>query len=192
MRVIAVSPESKYANEADVIVRLLQAGLMRYHVRKPSWTLADCAELLDAVPAEWHARISLHQHHVLAESYAVGMHYKDGMAVDHALLGGRICSRSLHRIDELETLLKQVDYAFLSPVFQSITKHAYGPSWTEADLATSLSGACAAKLYALGGITVANAARAIAYGFEGVVVHGSLWQAADPLEAFARFRKEAA
>ncbi|MGZ0657292.1 thiamine phosphate synthase [Coraliomargarita sp. W4R72] len=192
-----MSPVSEYANEADVIVRLLQAGLARYHVRKPMWSVADCAALLDAVPREWHARMSIHQHHVLARSYAVGIHFKDGVVADDSLaemLGAecRVCSRSLHNLEGLEGSLHGVDYAFLSPVFQSISKHGYGPAWTEAGLRVALSGHLPAKLYALGGITAVTAARVSELGFEGVVLHGSLWQAVDPLAAFYAFRKEVA
>lgn len=195
MQVIAVSPESEYANEADMIVRLLQSGLDRYHVRKPTWSVADCETLLDAVPAEWHARLSMHQHHVLALSYAVGIHYKDGVVAGDSLaevLGAecRVCSRSLHNLEDLEGALRGVDYAFLSPVFQSISKRGYVPRWSEVELRAALSGTLPAKLYALGGITADTLGQSRDYGFEGVVLHGSLWQAADPLAAFASFRKE--
>jgi thiamine-phosphate pyrophosphorylase len=189
MELLAVSPASKYGGEADVMVRLFQAGLARYHMRKPWWSEADCVALLEAVAAKWHARISIHQHHQLAQTYDLGLHFKEGVAVHQSTLNS---SRSLHGFEQLEASLSPVDYAFLSPVFQSISKCDYAPSWTEAQLRTALSGTLPAKLYALGGIAVGKVQHALDLGFDGVVLHGALWQSPDPLATFANIVKEAA
>ena len=43
------------------------------------------------------------------------------------------------------------------------------------------------RLYALGGVQPGKLALAQSLGFEGVVLHGALWQAADPLQFFNLF-----
>ena len=201
MQLLAVSPESEYPNEASLIAHLLDAGLARYHLRKPDWKAVQCAKLLEHVPAGLRQRISIHQHHELAETFGVGVHFKDGM------LGGRLqavvprwpatagtpaFSRSLHHLQSIESDTANLQYAFLSPVFASISKSGYAPTWTEAELCDVLSKPRRVQLYALGGIRTANSRRAMDYGFDGVVLHGSLWQSADPFKAFQHFRKEAA
>jgi thiamine-phosphate pyrophosphorylase len=202
MQVLAVSPESEYANEAKLIVCLLGAGLDRYHLRKPAWGAARCAGLIAEIPCELHRRISIHQHYELAEAFEVGLHFKEEVAarasachveskpeVDGA---SRFSSLSLHQLDDLNVHLKGYDYAFLSPVFPSISKPGYQAQWTEANLRAALALPRVAQIYALGGITVANVDRALEFGFDGVVLHGSLWQSTDPLATFAAFRKEPA
>jgi len=186
MDILAVSPVSEYAGEALLLPRLFEGGLARYHLRKPSWSLARCAEWLRAIPASLLSQISIHQHHELADTFGVGLHLKDGPAAalpvaERRLAEAPLRSRSLHGLHRLETSLDGFGYALLSPVFPSISKSGYGPQWSEAELRQALAAPRRAKLYALGGITAANAARAVDFGFDGVVLHGALWQAVDPL-----------
>ena len=187
MQVIAVSPESEYRNEANLIVRLLDAGLSRYHLRKPEWTVTQCAGLLDQLPKDFHSQLSIHQCYELTESYAVSIHLKD----DH-LVHSRARSRSLHDLPSIREVAGELEYAILSPVFPSISKKGYAPTWSDAELGKALEEPRGLKLFALGGITATNAGIAIGLGFDGVVLYGSLWQAVDPVEAFRVFRKEAA
>ena len=158
-------------------------------------------ELLVEIPSELHCRLSIHQHHELAETFEVGLHFKEAVAarasachveskpeVDGA---SRFSSLSLHQLDDINVHLAGYDYAFLSPVFPSISKPGYQAQWTDANLRAALALPRVAQVYALGGITVGNVDRALEFGFDGVVLHGSLWQSADPLAVFEAFRKEA-
>jgi thiamine-phosphate pyrophosphorylase len=180
----------------------LSAGLDRYHLRKPEWDAAHCAELIAAIPCELHRRISIHQHHELAQTFKVGIHFKEEVAVrasachDQTSNGAQgytplPYSRSIHQLDDLDMHLEGYDYAFLSPVFPSISKPGYQAQWTDAQLRDALALPRVAQIYALGGITVGNTDRALELGFDGVVLHGSLWQSTDLLTAFEAFRKEA-
>lgn len=187
MQLIVVSPESEYADEASVIVRLLDAGLTRYHLRKPDWTAAQCADLLAKVPQQLHTQLSIHQCYELADSHAVSIHLKDNGST-HSLAK----SRSLHDLQSIADKVKDLDYAFLSPIFPSITKTGYVSPWIELELRDALRGPRELQFYALGGITTGTAERALDLGFDGVVLHGTVWQSADPVQAFQSFRKEAA
>jgi thiamine-phosphate pyrophosphorylase len=186
MQLLAVSPESEYRNEADWVVRLLDAGLHRYHVRKPQWGAAECAALIEQIPADRHASLSIHQAYCLAEEYGVAIHLK--AASWHPLAR----SRSLHALQHLAQQLAGFEYAFLSPVFASISKQDYVPQWHANQLRDAVTAPRVARLYALGGITAANVKQVSEFGFDGMVLHGSLWQAADPLRAFQALQKEAA
>jgi thiamine-phosphate pyrophosphorylase len=185
MDLLAISPpDDDYPQEAHLIVQLLDAGLLRYHIRKPVGCRMASERLIQAVPEAYHSRLSLHQHFELSDRYEVCLHH-----TSHTVLGERAArSCSLHSLDALDTQLKGYEYAFLSPIFPSISKAGYGPSWTESALRVALKPDYPTRLYALGGVQPGKLALAQSLGFEGVVLHGALWQAADPLQVFQSFR----
>lgn len=192
MKIIAVSPESDYADEAACIVRLLETGLERYHIRKPGWSVAKTAALLSTVPEEWLPRISIHQHHELAESFPLGLHYKDTKDAKLKASAMQVpLSRSLHSIDGLKDASAGIDYVFLSPVFPSISKVNYAPDWSFDELRTALLNERTAEIYALGGIDLETVEEALGLGFDGVVLHGTLWRSADPVEVLAQLGRVA-
>ena len=184
MDLLAISPpDDDYPQEARLLVRLLEAGLQRYHIRKPAGCRMASERLIQAVPEAYHSRLSLHQHYDLEERYGICLHH-----TSHATLGDRVArSCSLHSLDALDTQLKGYEYAFLSPIFPSISKAGYGPVWSESALRTALKPDYQTRLYALGGVQPGKLALAQSLGFEGVVLHGVLWQAADPLQVFQSF-----
>lgn len=188
MQLIALSPECKYGSEADLIVRLFDSGLDRYHLRKPEWDGRQCAGLIHEIPEKFHSRISIHQSYELADEYAVRIHLKEETVLrDHP----SVRSRSLHRPEDLAGgSVAGLDYAFLSPIFRSISKPDYGPSWSESELRRALAQPRTLSLYALGGVTPAHLDVATEWGFDGVVLFGCLWKASDPLQVFQCFRKE--
>lgn len=200
MKILAISPPDHFAKEAEWIERLLDAGLTRYHVRKPGWAAEELERFLASIPESCRGRILLHQHHHLVAEWALGgWHIKDdsreGLApVDPAQLraDGRILSRSLHRIDDLDADTRSWDAVLLSPVFPSISKPGHQPHWDEATLVRRMAArdsGVKAELFALGGVDSENAAGCCEMGFDGVVLHGTLWQAADPVQAFHEVRE---
>lgn len=197
MEVIIISPEYEYVGEVELIVRLFQSGLSRYHLRKPDWSSAQCELCLERLPRSLHARVSIHQHYQLATQYDVGIHFKDCGHMKPSAEGEMVStscmrSRSFHRIEDVELGVNGYDYGFLSPIFPSLSKPDYEPSWTDSDLRVALKSEYACRLYGLGGIGLANAALAGSYGFRGIALYGAVWQSANPLEAFRAIRKEAA
>lgn len=200
MRILAVSPESEYADEPELIMRLLDAGLDRYHVRKPSWDLAAYGSLIEAVAVAYRSRLSIHQFPELSQRYSIGFHLKDAEAGSTApageshgeviAFGPRLRSRSLHRLSGLAASVSGFYYSFLSPVYPSLSKPGYRATWSQAELRAALALPRSGRLYALGGITPANAPKALELGFDGVVLHGALWQSSDPVQVVRHCRKE--
>lgn len=195
MKIIAISSPDHCPQEAAWIERLLDAGLARYHVRKPGWSADELELFLGSIPESCRGRILLHQHHALVSEWALGgWHFKDDpqgdfISVDPSLLrsDGPILSRSLHRIDDLETDIRSWDAVLLSPIFPSISKPGHQPRWEGAKLVrkiAALGSGVRAELFALGGVHADNAAQCRAMGFDGVVLHGVLWQSEDPIKAF--------
>jgi thiamine-phosphate pyrophosphorylase len=196
MKLILITPEAFEPREPAVLAALFAAGLERCHVRKPSATRDELATWLRAVPAEFHPRLVLHQHHGLVAEFALGgRHWRDDV---HAPLvppvGGGLTSRSCHDLDSLRAALGRYDAVFLGPVFPSFSKPGHGP---RADLsaekispllATRTAAEHRTAVIALGGIAPATIPRCRELGFDGVAVLGSLWQSADPVRAFAQLQ----
>lgn len=85
-------------------------------------------------------------------------------------------SRSCHSIEELDHI-EDIDYCFLSPIFDSISKKGYLSAFSKEELAdASRKGIINSKVYALGGITPEHIPLLQEFGFGGVAVLGYLWE----------------
>jgi thiamine-phosphate diphosphorylase len=116
---------------------------------------------------------------------ADGVHLRaaDPMPSDRPLLVGRSC----HDATELSGAAADgCDYVTLSPVAASVSKPGYGPA-----LGAERFGAMATRtslpVYALGGVTPANAATWIDAGAYGVAVMGPVMRATDPAATTAAY-----
>ena len=112
-----------------------------------------------------------------ADLGAAGVH----LAADDPLpRASRLLGRSCHDLGEIEQAQREgVDYATLSPVFETPSKPGYGPGLRLAGL-SSASGAVSLPIYALGGVTPANSAECINAGATGVAAMGAVMAAGDP------------
>ena len=185
MDLLAVSPENEYQGEVDLVIALLEGGLDRYHLRKPDWNRKKTADFIQSLSKGHQSRISIHQGYELANEYEVSLHRKSNRTF---LPNAR--SASLHHWGKNWEEAEGLDYLFLSPLFPSISKKGYSPCRSTEDLAKALAIKIPAKRYALGGITAENVARAIALGFDGVVLHGSLWESENPLKLIQKIREK--
>ncbi len=180
MELIAITPPYFYAGEAEAISRrLASGGYARVHVRKPGCSEADMRRLLEAIPINIRARISLHDRHELAAEYGLGgvhLNSRSPMPPDgwHGIV-----SRSIHSIDEIDGVTE--DYALLSPVYPSISKPGYRGTL---DLA-AVSVHPGRRIYALGGVTRDKLPELQRYGFAGAAMLGAAWRREIDPEAFA-------
>lgn len=202
MKLVVISPEHDDPREHAVLAVLFAAGLERYHVRKPRASADDVLAWVRMVPAPWWPRLVLHQHHGLVDALGLGgRHWRDdgGAAAVGRPSESRagapvvppITSRSCHDLATLRAGLGVYDSVFFGPVFPSLSKPGYGPAGVpaEADVGVLLRSRSAAERHtcvlAIGGITAETAPRARALGFDGVAALGAVWQASDPVAAFA-------
>ena len=73
---IAISPLDTIATESEMINRLFDAGLFRYHIKKKNATEQSIAEILEGVAPKYLNQITLHSHFHLVLAYGVGgIHY---------------------------------------------------------------------------------------------------------------------
>lgn len=81
-----------------------------------------------------------------------------------------------------------LDYAFLSPIYNSISKQGYSAAqFSDEDLRAAIK-SCGCPVIALGGITVDKLPELHELGFAGVAVIGSVWLAADPMRSFEELK----
>lgn len=197
MKIVVISPEGDDPGEPAAVSGLFAAGLERYHVRKPRWEAPRIAAWLESFPPEQRRRMILHQHHELAAPLGLGgCHWRDD-GITPRLSAGRtsFSSCAVHCLEGLSEVLGRFGAALLSPVFPSLSKPGYGPGQGLAPerirerLATRTEAERRTLVYALGGVTEANAPACGRMGFDGVAVMGTVWGSEDPVRAFLRIQQ---
>ncbi|KAK9836171.1 hypothetical protein WJX81_006709 [Elliptochloris bilobata] len=101
---------------------------------------------------------------------------------------GLTSSTALHTLHDLQQDCGELDYVFLSPIYNSISKKGYSAAFRIEDLPPALARA-RYPVIALGGVTAARVRELRDLGFAGAAVIGSVWEAADPLAAFQELQK---
>ncbi len=173
-RIVITRPEF-LSGEGARIAAMLEGGALRVHLRKPGCSEEQMRGLIEEIPAEYRLRLSLHDHTHLALEYGLGgVHLNSRFpALPHGFTG--LVSRSCHSPEELRANAG-LDYLFLSPVFNSISKAGYDAAFTAEQLA---GGLIDARVYALGGVCPANFRTVAALGFGGGAMLGAAWNPVD-------------
>ncbi len=177
MRLVAITPEAAFEGEAEAIEKVIDAGFHTVHLRMPLATADEARAVMRQIPPSYHKRIMLASHYQLDSEFAFGgVHIKQGMVIKPEWEAMRK-SRSYHCGDDLGGI-GDYDYAFISPVFDSISKHGYMRAFTPQDLCriTATSPVAKERLVALGGITSENLPQVAAMGFTGAALLGYLWK----------------
>lgn len=185
---LVISNPTPVANEASLINRLFDEGLPVLHLRKPESSLKEVALLLQEIDPEHYPKIALHQHHSIAENFGISrLHYTEAArkAVSGETLSQQraeyVVSTSVHSLADYQGLSEHFGYAFLSPVFNSISKpghEAQNFSLKKSDKKIHTN------LIALGGIDERNCCQAYEMGYDGIAVLGAVWNTEDTLNAF--------
>jgi len=75
-KVIVISPSQFVEQEFEIINKLFEAGLARYHIHKSNATEQSIAEILEGILPKFLSHVSLHSHFHLVLAYGVGgIHY---------------------------------------------------------------------------------------------------------------------
>jgi thiamine-phosphate pyrophosphorylase len=81
----------------------------------------------------------------------------------------------------MDQLPDWIDYIWLSPIFQSISKPGYQKKWDIPQLKESIKSS-PVPVFALGGLREENIAIAAEMGFHGIALKGTLWESTDPVQ----------
>ncbi|OPC54913.1 thiamine phosphate synthase [Elizabethkingia bruuniana] len=185
--IIILSPEQEAEQEAYWINELLANGLDYFHIRKYWLTDETMRDYISQVDEDYRHQLVLHSHYNLAEKFGiVRLHFREESRLnnEHVNFQGKyILSTSTHSIEEFNELGTEWTYAFLSPVFPSISKQGYGAEHNilnELKRRTNKN----VQLIGLGGIDENNIDIVLKSGADDVAMLGNIWQSPNPLQVF--------
>lgn len=188
---IVISDPDPITNETAIINRLFEAGLKLFHIRKPCTSRVDMEKYIDEIHSSYHPKLVLHQHFEITAKFEIHrLHFTEKKraafnAIVLSLSEGRdwIFSTSTHSIEDFNTLSSLFQYAFLSPVFESISKAGYNPVF-DLDKTMKRRENFSTRLIALGGIDNSNCRQVLHLGFDGVALLGAIWKTTQPVAIF--------
>lgn len=190
---IVITNPSFFENEIDILHSLLEEGLSLLHVRKPNFSKIEMAKFLHQIKLEFRDQLVLHYHHELAEDLGINrLHFSEKERRNENQSSASLSkpcrySTSTHSIIDFNSL-ENFEYAFLSPVFKSISKENY---YTEINLFEALKSKTNTKtrVIALGGIDSENILEVLEKGFDDFALLGSIWKNENPLKQFKLCQK---
>ncbi|MEE1898578.1 thiamine phosphate synthase [Flavobacterium rakeshii] len=193
---IIVTPPHSIANEVETINNLFEEGLPLLHLRKPEIYTSKLRRLIESIDSEFHSKLVLHHNYEIASDYNINrLHFTernresfDSILKELKTDAEYIISTSVHTMTDFNQLPSRFDYAFFSPVYNSISKPGHNP---KNDLREILKQRAAfnTKLIALGGITASNCGSLLIMGFDDFALLGGFWQAENPMEEFRKCLK---
>ena len=168
MKIIVITADRPLQNEAEAITRILDSGVAhRVHIRKPTYSEPDTRALLDSASLADSGRIVSPRPPRLAAEYGTGIHLNSRNPVAPADFHNTV-SRSCHSRESRG----DVDYVFLSPIFDSISKAGYKSAFTSDTLRGNIDSRC----IALGGVEPCRLRPVAEIGFGGAAFLGYIWQ----------------
>lgn len=182
MKLIGITQEHVFKREEEYITLLLEEGMDALHIRKPNVLSDSIRSLLERIPSYLHSKIILHDHFdLLGDFHLKGIHLNRRHPYPPQGYTGYV-GRSCHDLQDLTTA-ERLDYRFLSPIFDSISKQGYTARFTDRELSEAAHrGIINSSVIALGGITPEHLPLLSRYGFGGAALLGYLWQAHDKEE----------
>ncbi|MBI2283059.1 MAG: thiamine phosphate synthase [Bacteroidetes bacterium] len=190
---IVVSDAAFHKNEPALLNEMFDQGLEFFHLRKPSAPASALQHLIEKIKPQHISKIALHSHHQLANIFRMNrLHYtevkrKKSNPMEWQALKESGChlSTSVHQIQEAAKLPGSFDYAFLGPVFDSISKQGYSSTISKKIKMPKNK----TKLIAIGGINEINLKLSFEMGFDGIAILGAIWQSTDPVKSFQLIKK---
>jgi len=183
LKVVVITPEEPFDGETEQIRRVIGCGVFRLHLRHPKADEQTLRSIIEGLTVEERKKIVLHDCYNLVDEYNLGGAHLNGR---HPELAAICASRSCHSLEEVASSLgigqKQgitptMEYCFLSPIFDSISKVGYASNFTpEVLMQAKADGIINENVIALGGITVDKLDLVREYGFGGVAILGSAWK----------------
>lgn len=197
--IVVFTAETILENEAESLNALFEVGLQILHLRKPKSCKKQYEQLLKAINPNYHSRIMLHQFHDLAAIYGCkGIHLKgihknqftkekDGLKkyIESYQNKGFCVSTGVHSLTELKKYQSStLDYVFLSPIFNSISKKNYNA--LKLDHKTFKNIFSKFPVWALGGVDLEKIEYVYQMGFKGAAVLGAIWKTNEPTSYFKK------
>lgn len=189
--IVVITPEELVQNETEIINALFKEGLDLLHIRNPFINSEEMKDFIQNIHSEFHHQLVLHSHHDLAERFNISrFHFRE---IDRRndlfkSFTDKTISTSVHDIETFNELSDDWEYAFISPVFPSISKKGYGENSNILNEIKERNNSNV-KLIALGGIHENNISEVFNSRVDGVALLGAIWESNEPLDIFRKCRK---
>lgn len=183
---IVITNPSAVTNEISIIESLFDEGLFLLHIRKPDFSEYEMAQYIHQIKLEFRSKLVLHSHHQMADDFGINrIHFSETerKKIDFKTIENMILSTSTHSIEDFNALENIFEYAFLSPVFTSISKENYTPKTNlleDVKQRTNFD----SKMVALSGIHPGNIEKTLQKGFDNVALLGAIWNNENPIKQF--------
>lgn len=197
---IVITNPVSIANEIDTIHSLFGNGLELLHIRKPDLSAAEMRSYLSEIKSDLRGQLVLHSHHHLTSSFGINrIHFSESerkktvtifekSAFETYKTKGFHLSTSVHSMEDFNALDHVFEYAFLSPIYPSISKENYSSKTNWFEVIKNRTNH-ATKLIALGGIESKNTEQTLQNGFDYVALLGIIWNQNNPIENFKSCQK---
>lgn len=191
MQLLVITQEHSFSGEADRLNELFEAGLTGLHLRKPGASPQELEVLLHGIYPGFHKYIIIHHHIALLQEFdLLGVH----LPLRRLLQTGKIpdkgqISCSTHGDTEVRAAAAVADRAFISPIFDSISKKGYTGNSSLLTVPKPRSGTL---WVALGGITPRHFATVQEHGFDAAALMGYIWRDGQPQRQFEACQAEIA
>lgn len=178
MKFIAITSPNFIGNEPLLISELFEAGLDLLHFRKPGYEMKACARVIEDIPDWFHDRIIIHNDFQLCKEYGLrGVHLNAMNPHKPTDFPVSSVSKSCHSVADVVRCKPDVDYVFMSPIFNSISKPGYMSGYTLEELdETAALGIIDDKVIALGGVSLENIPMLKSWNFGGAALLGDIWK----------------
>lgn len=189
--IVVITPEELVQNETEIINALFEEGLDLLHIRKPFINSEEMKDFIQNIHSEFHHQLVLHSHHNLAENFNISrFHFREIDRQNDLFKSftNQTISTSVHDIETFNELSEDWEYAFISPVFPSISKKGYGENSKILNEIQKRNNSNV-KLVALGGIHEKNISEVFNSRVDGVALLGAIWESNEPLDIFKKCRK---
>jgi thiamine-phosphate pyrophosphorylase len=197
---IVISSPIAVKNEIKIIHSLLEEGLDLFHIRKPQFGVSEMRQFIKEISKDYRNRLVLNSFHEIAIEYDINkIHFSESKRKATAMLPSAspineyktnktLLSTSVHSIEDFNVLDKSFEYAFLSPVFPSISKQNYS---SKTDLFQEIKKRKnhSTQLIALGGMEQKTINKTLKNGFDDIALLGTIWNSKNPVNNFKLCRK---
>ncbi len=177
MKMILISPEKNISNEQQYAMELVESGFAYFHIRKPYFSDKELANYVSQFREDVKQKLVIHRHLNFANQNGFLFHFRYAELTAEEK-GGKH-SVSVHHVQEYLKVNGNFHYAFISPVFDSISKPGYLSNSTIKEV-VPLKGKT--DLIALGGIHKGNIQNVHDMGFDGAAICGAVWNSENPLK----------
>jgi len=195
MKLSVVSSKKRIDGEIGIIVNLFEKGLETFHLRKNHYSKSKLKKFIKAIPKEYHSRIILHSHQILALQFNIkGVHfstrqldkgtYYNKVKFLTKLLGRKVTfSRGFDNLSDLITERKFWDFVILNPVFDSVSDDPKATAFSGRAISSSLD-QTGLRVSGLGGVCIENLGMMKDFGFQEAILNSEIWTSEKRISTF--------